>query len=378
MALSRPPRAVPSASVGSALVAWFDRSRRPLPWRRSHDPYSVWVAEVMLQQTRVAQAMPYYERFLARFPTVRSLARAPLPSVLKIWQGAGYYSRARNLHAAARQIVTERRGIFPQTVDELETLPGVGPYIARAIAAIAFDLPVVALEANGRRVAARWWAERGDVRSTAVTKRLVQDLEGVLPRRHPGRFNEALMELGETVCLPSHPDCPRCPVQEHCRAYAILDDPGSLPRRRRRPPRPHVVAAVVVVESGGRYLVQQRAPTGLLGGLYEFPGGKLEPRESPRTAARREWREEVGSPAPGLTYVGVVHHAYSHFTVELHAFGGRIPLQARPPPQSSQAWVRPEELMQLPLPKATEKIAEMLGIVSDRRAREPSRRRPSG
>ncbi len=378
MALSRPPRAVPSASVGSALVAWFGRSRRPLPWRRSHDPYSVWVAEVMLQQTRVAQAAPYYERFLARFPTVRSLARAPLPSVLKAWQGAGYYARARNLHAAARQIVTERRGIFPQTVDELETLPGVGPYIARAIAAIAFDLPVVALEANGRRVAARWWAERGDVRSTAMTKRLVRNLEGVLPSRHPGRFTEALMELGETVCLPSRPDCPRCPVREHCRAYSTLDDPGSLPRRHRRPPRPSVVAAVVVVESGGRYLVQRRAPTGLLGGLYEFPGGKLEPRESPRTAARREWREEVGSPAPRLTSAGVVHHAYSHFTVELHVFGGRIPLQERPSPRPSQAWVRPEELMRLPLPRATEKIAEMLRIVSDRRPREPSRRRPSG
>ncbi len=362
MAVRRPPQSIPSPSIGPRLVTWFARARRPLPWRRSRDPYSIWVAEVTLQQTRVAQAGPYYERFLRRFPTVRSLARAPLGAVLKVWQGAGYYSRARNLHAAAKEIVIRRGGTFPRTVDELETLPGVGPYIARAIAAIAFQVPVVALEANGRRVAARWWAEPGDVRSPVVARRLARNLEEVLPRRRPGDFNEALMELGETVCLPVRPDCPRCPVREQCRAYATLDDPGSLPRRSPRRSRPHVVAAVVVAESGGRYLVQRRPPTGLLGGLYEFPGGKLEPRETPRAAAQREWKEEVGTGPPKLTRAGVVHHAYSHFTVALHVFDARISARDRPRLRPSQAWVHPEELLRLPLPRATEKIAELVGI----------------
>ncbi len=362
MARARATRSLPSAGIGRELVDWFGRHRRPLPWRRSRDPYRIWVAEVLLQQTRVAHAVPYYERFLARFPTVHSLANARPSTVLKLWQGVGYYSRARHLHAAARVIVRERAGRFPRTVDELENLPGIGPYIARAIAALAFNAPVVALEANGRRVAARWWAERGDVRSLRVSQRLARRLEEVLPAHRADQFNEALMELGETICRPRDPKCARCPVRRHCRAYALLDDPGSLPRSGKREPRPHVVAAVIVAESGGRYLVQRRPPTGLLGGLYEFPGGKVGARETAREAARREWTEEVGTSAPSLAGAGVVRHAYGHFTVELHIFRGRVSADRQPTLRREQRWVRPNELMRLPLPRATEKIAEKLGI----------------
>lgn len=344
----------------SSLLAWFRRHRRALPWRVDRDPYRIWVSEVLLQQTRVAQAIPYFERFVARFPSVKSLAQAPLSDVLRVWQGAGYYARARHLHAAARQICRDHEGQLPDTVEALEQLPGVGPYIARAVASLAHGRPVAALEANGLRVAARWFREAGDLREGRVRARLSEQITGFLPRRSAGEFNEALMELGETVCLPFSPRCGECPVARSCRAYRELPEPDRLPTRRPRRTPPHYRAAVVVVEDlRGRWLVQRRPPEGLLGGLWEFPGGKIAPGERPSDAARRELREETGIALRQLTPAGIVHHAYSHFTVDLHVFRGG-PLPHPPASTRHRRWVLPGRLGTLPLPKATEKIVHRL------------------
>jgi len=361
----------------AALLDWFRRHRRPLPWRTGRDPYRVWVSEVLLQQTRVAQAVPYFERFLARFPSVGSLARAPVADVLRVWQGAGYYARARHLHAAARTLVRAHGGQLPTTVEELEQLPGVGPYIARAIASLAFQRPVLALEANGLRVAARWFREEGDLRSGAVRSRLAGQLAARFPRRTAGAFNEALMELGETVCRPVAPRCPDCPVARDCRAFLELADPGRLPARRRRPARPHLrVSVVVVSDRNGRWLVQRRPLRGLLGGLWEFPGGKIRQGELPRDAARRELREETGVRLRRLEPAGIVRHAYSHFTVELHVFRGG-PVRAGPRPTPLRKWVAPHRIRTLPLPKATERIVERLASSpGGRHGGEPPGRRP--
>jgi A/G-specific adenine glycosylase len=314
----------------------------------------------MLQQTRVTQAAPYYERFLEEFPTISALATAPLERVLKVWQGAGYYARARHLHAAARQLARDRDGELPATVEELGRLPGVGPYIARSVAALAFGVPTVALEANGVRVAARWLLETGDVHTGEVRRRLEQALDAARGTAAPGPFHEALMELGETVCLPYLPRCKACPVRFACRAGRELEDPGSIPRRRRTRPRPLVRAAVVVLEDRrGRWLVQRRAPRGLLGGLWEFPGGKVEPGESPQRAASRELFEETGVRAGRLRSVGTVRHAYSHFSVDLHVFRGR-PFPPVPRARPGRRWVTPDELRRLAIPKATEKAVALL------------------
>jgi A/G-specific adenine glycosylase len=342
----------------------------------------VWVAEVLLQQTRVAQAVPYFERFVREFPTVDALARAPPDRVLKVWQGAGYYARAHHLHAAARRVVRERHGQLPSTVPELEALPGVGPYIARAVAAIAFDRPCVALEANGRRVVARWTREEGDVRNPTVGAGLERALEEVLPRSDPGTFNEAVMELGETVCRPVRPDCAGCPVGFACRAYRELADPGVLPTRVARVRRPHVRAAVVVVSRRGRWLVQRRPASGLLPGLWEFPGGRIEQDESAEAAARRELREETGLSVDRLKSLGTVRHAYSHFTVELHAFAGRWSGRDGSAGASERRrWVTPAEFQRLPVPKATEKVAALTGAAVGKASRgsgsRPGRRRAS-
>jgi A/G-specific adenine glycosylase len=343
-----------------ALLAWFRGHRRPLPWRIRPSPYRIWVAEVLLQQTRVAQAAPYFERFVERFPTVEALARASEEDVLKAWEGAGYYARARHLHAAARRVVREFGGELPHRSAALRELPGVGPYIAAAVASLAFDEPDVALDANGLRVLARWTLERGDPRRPAVHRRLYGWAMEHRPSARAGRFNEGLMELGETVCVPHRPRCPECPIAPHCRARQELPDPGVIPLRRPSPTKPMVVAAVVAVSREARWLVLRRPSTGLLGGLWEFPGGKLEAGESAAHAARRELREETGLTAGTLEPLGIFHQEYSHFRVALHLFRGRSSRGKLRVRGRRHRWVGLTALRRLPLPRATLKMIPAL------------------
>jgi A/G-specific adenine glycosylase len=319
------------------------------------------VAEVLLQQTRVAQAAPYFERFVRRFPTIGALARASEEQVLKTWEGAGYYARARHLHAAARQLVRDWKGALPHRAADLRQLPGVGPYIAAAVASLAFNEPEVALDANGLRVLARWTLERSDPRRGPVQRRLHRWVVEHWPATHAGAFNEALMELGETVCLPARPRCEECPIATHCRARQELPDPGTLPVRKPHRTKPLVVAAVVAVNRRGRWLVLRRPSTGLLGGLWEFPGGKLEAGERPVAAARRELREETGLSMGTVEPLGVFRHEYSHFRVALHLFRSRSVRGAVRDRGRRHRWVGLNELRRLPLPRATVKMIPSLG-----------------
>ncbi|MCI4357527.1 MAG: NUDIX domain-containing protein [Thermoplasmata archaeon] len=346
----------------SVLLAWFDHQHRPLPWRKNRHPYRRWVAEVMLQQTRVAQAGPVYERFIQRFPTVRSLARASPDEVLKVWEGAGYYARARNLRAAALVLTASGPVRWPRSSQAWEQLPGVGPYTARALASLTRGEPVVALESNGLRVAARWTLERGDPASNATRRRLEAHLATWLPLDRPGEFNEAIMELGETVCRPVGPRCSECPVRDGCRAREELADPSSIPTRVRKGPRPRVRAAIAAILRDGRWLVHRRPPRGLLGGLWELPGGKLEPNEPPEAAIRREVREETGLRLADLSRAGSVRHDYSHFSVSLDVFRGKAIGRFRAEePTDSFRWVTPGEFELLPRPLATIRAARLIG-----------------
>lgn len=357
------------AALRRRLLAWYARRRRRLPWRGARDPYRVWVSEVMLAQTRVETVIPYYRRFLRRFPNVRALARASLDEVLKAWEGLGYYARARNLHRAARTIVREDAGALPRSAAEWRRLPGVGPYTAAAIAAIAHGQPEPAVDGNLRRVFARLYdlPRPGPRRLAAIAR-------DWLSRDRPGDVLQALMDLGATVCTPRVPRCGDCPVSAGCRARAHdRVERRPLPRRRRE--RPHCDIGVGVVRRGGRVLIARRKPDGLLGGLWEFPGGKRRPGERLERTVERELEEELGIEVDVGAQVLTIPHEYTHLRVTLHVFESRH-RAGRPRAIGCAAWrwVAPAELSRYPFPAADAAILEWLRSSSQPGAPSPGTR----
>jgi A/G-specific adenine glycosylase len=345
----------------TALLPWFRAHRRELPWRQRRDPYRIWIAEVLLQQTRIATAVRYYDRFLRQFPTLQALAGASEGQVLKAWEGAGYYGRARNLRRAAQEIVRRHGGELPRDMESLRELPGFGPYIAAAVGSLAFNIPIAALEANGVRVLSRYFGIRGTVTKASTQRRLRSALQGWVEKGPSGPMNEAVMELGETVCAPQSPHCPECPLQRGCVLRREGWDPRTVPARPRKRPVPHVSASIAIIDRNGRWYVQRRPGEGLLGGLWEFPGGKIQPAESPIEACRREVREETGWTPTQLRLLGTVQHAYTHFHVTLHVYGARCAASTTGPRTGAgRRWVDPAAFARLPIPRATQKAAQLL------------------
>jgi len=345
----------------AVLLKWAKKNSRDLPWRAEpRDPYHVWISEVMLQQTQVATVIPYFRRFIERFPTPETLAAAPLDAVLKVWEGLGYYARARNLHRAALQIVAECGGRLPDTVEGWLELPGIGRYTAGAIASLAFGRAAPAVDGNVKRVLCRLYAMRADPRQPAVERALWTLAEANLPKGQAGRWNEALMELGATVCLPRSPRCDECPLAATCRARALgLQD--KLPARAIKKRTPHYDVSAAVIRRRGRILVAQRPLGGMLGGLWEFPGGKRERGESLQECLRREIQEELGVEIKVGQPVTQVQHAYTHFRITLHAFECTL-LSGQP--KSLQVadwrWVRLEEMERLAFAATDRKIIAAL------------------
>lgn len=347
--------ALPVALLRRRLLRWYRRAARRLPWRGARDPYRVWVSEVMLHQTRVETAIPYYRRFLRAFPSVRALARASLDDVLKAWEGLGYYARARNLHRAARRIVDERGGSLPRTAEEWRALPGVGAYTAGAIAAIAFQEPAPAVDGNLRRVFARLY----DLPRPGA-RRLRAIAGAWLDHAQPGVVLQALMDLGAMVCTPRAPRCRECPISADCRAFRR----GRVERRplpRRRPALPHYDIGVGVVRRRGRVLIAKRKPDGLLGGLWEFPGGKRKEGERLERTVARELREELAVEVDVGTKWMTIPHAYSHFRVTLHVYECRHRAgRPRTLGCADWRWARTEELSRFAFPAADAPILERL------------------
>ncbi len=343
------------------LLSWYAKNARSLPWRGRSDPYAVWVSEVMLQQTRVETVIPYYQRWMERFPTIQVLANAPLQEALLAWEGLGYYSRARNLHQAAVIVMQRYGGKLPGDRKALQALPGIGRYTAGAIASIAFGRDEPVLDGNIRRVLARVFQVSEVLRSSTAEKKLWELAVRHLPAGQAGDYNQALMELGALVCLPRSPVCPRCPLMEICRAYALnLQD--ELPVKAARAELPHITVTAAVIQQDGRVLITQRPAKGLLGGLWEFPGGKLLPGEDLVECLQREIREELGVTIAVGTALGVYRHAYTHFRVTLYAFACALPEGSAPQPLQPAAlrWVMPEELQDYPMGKIDRQIASRL------------------
>lgn len=358
----------PSADSVRRLLRWYSRRKRDLPWRKTRDPYAIWVSEVMLQQTTVAAVIPYYIRWLRLFPDIGSLAQASEEKALKAWQGLGYYRRARDLRSAARIAVERHGGRLPEDPEALRALPGLGPYTAAAIASLAFGRRVPLVDANVRRVLMRLHGRPG-ASSARDDKAWLARLAPLVPARRPGDFNQAWMELGALICRPAGPLCLDCPLRPDCRAYASgRQEVIPVPVRRKYS---RVTAVVGIIEREGRIFIQRRPPEGLLGGLWEFPGGKVRPGESLTAALVREIEEEIGVRPAGVRPLMTVDHSYTTHKVELHAFWCDIPVS--PAARPDRRWVRPSSLRRYPFPSGSARIVEK--IVE---ARRPGRAGISG
>ena len=314
----------------------------------------------MLQQTRVETVLPYYERWMRRFPRIESLAVASMQEVLAVWEGLGYYGRARNLYKAAQQVMQEYQGQLPGEARQLRKLPGVGRYTAGAMASIAFGRDEPTLDGNIRRVLARYFNVSEDARSTAGERELWQLAAENLPAGQAGEYNQALMDLGASICSPRTPDCVHCPLENACQAKALgiqEQRPVLLPR----PAIPHYVVTAAVIRRDGRVLIACRPPQGLLGGMWEFPGGKQQEGEYLPNCLRRAIGEELGADIKVNTQIGVYQHAYTHFRVTLYAFECTL-LQGEPQPiQATELrWVFPRELSQFPMGKIDRQISQTL------------------
>jgi A/G-specific adenine glycosylase len=348
-------------AVRRRLVPWFEQHRRAMPWRTRRTPYRVWISELMLQQTRVDQATPYFNRFMKAFPSVKALAEAPLQDVLKQWEGLGYYARARRAHETARLLRREHGGRFPRTYEGLLALPGVGPYTAAAIGSLCMGLDTPVLDGNVKRVFARVFATEEDVASIRGHRRLLDRAHALLVPGKTGQVNEALMELGATVCLPRKPRCAECPLGKVCRARAS-GDPTRYPVKGKRKAVPHrQVGAGVIVNDHGQVLIAQRKEGSMLGGLWEFPGGGQEEGESMTACIRRELQEELRIRVKVGPHLVTVRHAFSHFTMDLHAYWVRIQSgRPRAIGCAAYAWVDLHALEAYPLPRADQKIKAAL------------------
>ncbi len=350
--------------VRSALLRWYRAKGRDLPWRRTRDPYRIWVSEIMLQQTRVETVIDYYHRFLQVFPSVTALAGADLEAVLKVWEGLGYYARARNLHRGAQTIVEEWDGELPGTLQDLLCIPGIGRSTAGAILSLAFEISTPILDGNVKRVVARLFALRGDLKSPGVEQKLWKLSGALTPKRGVHHYTQAIMDLGAMICTPRKPDCPHCPLRNECKAFH-LQWQEKIPSPTKKNSRPHHQVALGVIRKRGRILIYQRPSDGLLGGLWGFPNYRSRTRKGLLRALVQGVRKDYGIRMETGNPVGILSHGYTHFTVTFHLFecpcrdGEKIRKRAFP-----AKWVYPGELKNYPLASSDRKVIRKLSAIS--------------
>ncbi|HIE42675.1 MAG TPA: A/G-specific adenine glycosylase [Nitrospinaceae bacterium] len=351
---------ISSKILQKLLLNWYEEEKREMPWRNNLDPYRILVSEFMLQQTQVKTVIPYFERWIKSFPTLRKLAQARESIVLKHWEGLGYYSRARNLRKAAQLILQNHSGKVPQSMDEIMKLPGVGRYTAGAVLSIAFGQKVPVLDGNVKRVLSRLFLLKENGSTQQSENILWQTMENLLPEIGTGNFNQAFMELGATVCLPKNPLCLLCPLKHNCKAQKSGQQNLYPPRKQSTPSTKIIVSAGVIILRNKVY-IQKRKLGGLMGGLWEFPGGKLESEESPEQCLQREIKEELGIAIKIDEKLMTVKHSYTRFHVTLHVFMCKIQSGKVSPTQCEDfEWVKIAELDTYPFPAANVKIIKSL------------------
>ena len=356
------PDATPETQIAAALLDWFSRHRRDLPWRETYSPYHVWISEIMLQQTQMERGVDYFKRWIARFPDVESLAAAPEDEILKLWEGLGYYSRARNLHRAARELVQRHNATLPSSPEALQALPGIGPYTARAIASIAFERDVCVVDANVERVMARLYDIALPVKSRQAREKIEACAAALLPEGQARDFNQAVMEFGSLVCSPRNPACAGCCLAGHCLARKNGTQ-ESRPVMGKAPSPIYITMATGVLIHEGRVLTQKRRADDVWGNLWEFPGGVVEDKETPDQAVIREYLEETGLVVNHPVPIASFRHSFTRYRVTLHAFG--VTLLSRPEDLTLRAaqehrWAGWSEIMKLAFPAGHRKLVRHL------------------
>lgn len=343
--------------IVAPLLQWFQGSQRKLPWRQHYTPYEVWISEVMLQQTQVKTMLPYFERWMQELPDPASLAAAEEERVLKLWEGLGYYSRARNLKKAAEIIMSEHGGVFPKEHKAILNLPGIGPYTAGAICSIAYEQDEALVDGNVIRVLARL----ADYREEVKTPHFWSAARELLPSGQARDFNQGLMELGALICTPRSPKCETCPLQKHCKARAVGSEEGIPKKKVKAKTAIQVAVGIIRKPNTNTFFIQKRAAKGLMAGLWEFPGGKVEGGESAEQALQREILEEVGVSIQNVRPFMRIKHAYTSFLVDLNCFicdyeSGGVELTAA----TDHKWVTPQEMSDFPFPAANVKLIQRL------------------
>jgi A/G-specific adenine glycosylase len=342
--------------IQKQLLRWFKKSGRALPWRKTRDPYAIWVSEIMLQQTQVSTVIPYYQKFLKAFPTIRDLAKADLSKVLKVWEGLGYYSRARNLHHASKIVLNHFQGRIPENLKDLRGLPGIGKYTAGAILSIAYNRETPILDGNVKRVLSRLFAVSSNPLRGKPEDLLWQLSESLIPKGFASSFNQGLMDLGAMVCTPKGPQCSRCPVHLLCKARAS-GEPERYPSKVIRKEIPHIEAISAVITKDRKVLLNQRPPRGLLGGLWEFPNWKTEEKGSLRLRLRlRNYiKKEMGLKVEVKGSIGTFKQTFTHFKLTLHTFYCHATGNGK-----KGKWIATKNLDQLAMSRIHRRIAEMI------------------
>ena len=361
------------------FLDWYDEKKRHLPWRMNTDPYRVWISEIMLQQTRVDTVIDYYYRFMEEFPTIHALATADEEKLLKVWEGLGYYSRARNLQAAAKQMVADFAGKMPDTVEEIASLKGIGPYTTGAIASISFGLSEPAIDGNVMRVVSRLFEIEADIAKASSRKIFDEAMRKIIPKAAPGDFNQALMDLGSSVCTPKKPECPVCPLKDFCLAYKD-DKMTDFPvKTKKQPPKPVYYVAAAIENSQGEFWLVQRPENGLLAKMWTFPlleidethyqqlksgFNKEESLEMELLVAEEDKAEQVlpfeeAHVIWQKRHLGEVTHVFSHLKWHLLLFYGRM-IGGEAPEKMPGQWVAKDEFSKLVFPKPQQKLVEQL------------------
>ncbi|MGD0918201.1 MAG: A/G-specific adenine glycosylase [Thermodesulfobacteriota bacterium] len=347
--------------IQTKLLRWFEKNGRDLPWRKTQDPYAIWVSEIMLQQTQVVTVIPYYQRFLRAFPTISRLARADLLQVLKTWEGLGYYSRARNLHQASQIVLKDFHGKVPDTLNALLSLPGIGRSTAGAILSFAHNKEAAILDGNAKRVLSRLFAVSGNPMRGKIEAFLWHISESLIPEGESNPFNQALMDLGSMICIPRDPLCSRCPLRYLCKGY-LSGRPESYPPQTIKRRIPHITAVSAVIQMDGKVLLNRRPPKGLLGGLWEFPNWKSEDKKGLRLGLRlRNYvKKNIGMNVRVKESLGTFRQTFSHFKLTLHVFQCEALDRG-----AKEKWVPIQNLHLFPMSRMHRRIAEIIAKKSN-------------